>query len=163
MNRLLSILLTFLLSSVSVDVEAENLAMVAPVALFSGQFLWKERFKSLAQYKKEFDPESLDDSDKKDSRSPSSEDEVHKDTQDPIKVVATVSRIRGGGELGSNPDTLVGRIAGNIGASTTKCWATLVLSILIETSATSLSKHARDTSSLPKFLAACCLYLSRCE
>jgi hypothetical protein len=50
----------------------------------------------------------------------------------------------------------------NVGASKTKCRILLLLSIIFETCATSLSKRARDIESPPLFVAACGLYLLWC-
>jgi hypothetical protein len=50
----------------------------------------------------------------------------------------------------------------NVGASKTKCRILLLVSIIFETCATSLSKRARDIESPPLFIAACSLYLLWC-
>jgi hypothetical protein len=54
---------------------------------------------------------------------------------------------------------LIARIGHSISSSKSKCWIVLILTILTETFATTVSKHARDTGSFHIFLAALCLNL----
>ena len=59
----------------------------------------------------------------------------------------------------SSLGALIINIGDSISSSKSKCWTVLILSILTETVASTLSKHARDTGSFNTFLAACCLNL----
>jgi hypothetical protein len=59
----------------------------------------------------------------------------------------------------SSLGALIINVGDSISNSKSKCWTVLLLSILTETVASTLSKHARDTGSFNKFLAACCLNL----
>jgi hypothetical protein len=59
----------------------------------------------------------------------------------------------------TNLGALITNLGNSISSSKSKCWTVLLLSILTETVASTLSKHARDTGSFNKFLAACCLNL----
>jgi hypothetical protein len=82
----------------------------------------------------------------------------------------SVSTIRGGA-LPSTTSTatatasstslgsLIRNIGENVSSSKSKCWTVLIVSILTETGASTLSKHARDTGSFNKFLASVCLNL----
>jgi hypothetical protein len=59
----------------------------------------------------------------------------------------------------SSLGALIRTVGDSISSSKSKCWTVLIISILTETIASTLSKHARDTGSFNKFLAACCLNL----
>jgi len=52
-----------------------------------------------------------------------------------------------------------GKFTNFVGASKTRCLVLLLCSILLESYATALSKHAKDTGSLLVFARACSLYL----
>jgi hypothetical protein len=80
-------------------------------------------------------------------------------------VRRSVLTIRGG-SLSSTASTapsslggLIRSVGENVSSSKSKCWTVLLLSILTETGASTLSKHARDTGSFNKFLVACSLNL----
>jgi hypothetical protein len=74
-----------------------------------------------------------------------------------LPVLASTIDIRGGAAAFS-----VRAVLSNVGSSKTKCWILLVVSILFETLATTLSKRARDIGSPLLFVAACVLYLIWC-
>jgi hypothetical protein len=59
----------------------------------------------------------------------------------------------------SSLGALIRTVGDSISSSKSKCWTVLILSILTDTVASTLSKHARDTGSFNIFLAACCLNL----
>jgi len=55
--------------------------------------------------------------------------------------------------------TAFGKLTAFVGASKTRCVLTLLVSILLEGYATTLSKQAKDTGRIVVFLHACALYL----
>jgi small multidrug resistance pump len=69
--------------------------------------------------------------------------------------------IRGGG---TNPGklliTTMGNVADYVGSSKSRCWAVLVLAMLNEIAATSLTKLARDTGSPTRLAIAICMYVT---
>jgi small multidrug resistance pump len=69
--------------------------------------------------------------------------------------------IRGGG---TNPGKLIlttmGNVADYVGSSKSRCWAVLVLAMLNEIVATSMTKSARDTGSPTRLAIAICLYVT---
>ena len=67
--------------------------------------------------------------------------------------LAPLTAFRGGA-------TAVARWVSSIGASPLKCRILLVVSILLETCSTSLSKRARDIGSPILFVTACAIYLT---
>jgi len=65
------------------------------------------------------------------------------------------SRVGGGGGGSSPARTFVQYIA----ASRTRCWIVLILSIIVESGSSTLSKLAKQRGSASIFAAACSLYL----
>lgn len=82
----------------------------------------------------------------------------------PISHPTSWSVLRGGaGGAPAVPSiglvSLARKLATYVGASKTRCLATLFLSILGESLSTSLNKYAKVHGSVPAMVAACCLYL----
>lgn len=83
------------------------------------------------------------------------------------EATTRLATIRGGALSSTSSTTatsvsmgaLIKNAGDSISSSKSKCWTVLLLTILTETVASTLSKHARDTGSFNKFLAACCLNL----
>jgi small multidrug resistance pump len=54
----------------------------------------------------------------------------------------------------------MGNVADYVGSSKSRCWAVLVLAMLNEIAATSLTKLARDTGSPTRLAIAICMYVT---
>jgi len=78
-------------------------------------------------------------------------------------LTTSLCAIRGGavGSAGFGLVSLLKAALSDVSASKTKCWTILITGILLESVATSISKHARNTGSFNKYLFSCCLYLMR--
>lgn len=77
-----------------------------------------------------------------------------------IGVGTSLDAVRGGASAGYNVlATVFTQFATFVGKTKARCFVLLVISVLIESYATTLSKQAKDTGNALLFVRACIVYL----